>query len=137
MRAAISKAAIKSQLATRFGEDVFKLNNHDYEEVIPTGIPEIDALAGGLTRGAITEIFGPESSGRTSLLLSTLSYATNNDEICALVDTSDVLDAHSAINAAIDLDRLLWIRCSGNLEHSFKAVDLLLQGGGFGLVVLD
>jgi hypothetical protein len=137
MRVALSKTAIESQLTSRFGDDVFKLNDHEYGEVMSTGLPEIDALAGGFPRGAITEIYGSESSGRTSLMLSALAHATRHDEVCALVDTSDVLDPNSAVNAAVDLEKLLWIRCGGNLEHSFKAIDLLLQGGGFGLVVLD
>src|SRR6185295_460695 len=133
MRAALSKTAIESQLTSRFGVDVFKLNDHGYGEVMSTGLPEIDALAGGFPRGAITEIYGSESSGRTSLMLSALAQATRHDEVCALVDTNDVLDPSSAVSAAVDLERLLWIRCAGNLEHSFKAIDLLLQGGGFGL----
>jgi hypothetical protein len=102
-----------------------------------TGLDEIDALVRGFPRGAITEIYGPESSGRTSMMLSALAHATKHEEVCALVDTNDVLDPKSAANARMDLERLLWIRCAGNLEHSFKAVDLLLQGGGFGLVALD
>ncbi len=137
MRTALSKAVIESELTTRFGPEIFKLNDRGYAEVISTGLPEIDALAGGFPRGAITEIFGPESSGRTSVMLSALAEASNNAEVCALIDTNDVLDLSSAVNAAIDLDRLLWIRCGGSLQHSFKAVDLLLQGGGFGLIFLD
>jgi recombination protein RecA len=137
MRAALSKTAIETQLASRFGHDVFKLTDRGYAEVISTGLAEIDALAGGLPRGAITEIYGSESSGRTSLFLSALAYATTHEEVCALVDTNDVLDPKSSANTGVNLERLLWIRCAGNLEHSFKAVDLLLQGGGFGLVALD
>ncbi len=137
MRTAITKRAIESQLATRFGEAVFKLPDRLPAEVISTGIPELDAVTGGFPRGAITEIYGAESSGRTSLALSVMAYASAHDEVCALVDTSDVFDPKSAANAAVNLDRVLWIRCAGNLEHSFKAVDLLLQGGGFGLVALD
>jgi recombination protein RecA len=137
MRVALSKTAIESQLASRFGEDVFKINDRGYAEVLSTGLPEIDAIAAGLPRGAITEIYGLESSGRTSLLLFALADATIHDEVCALVDTNDVLDPKSTADAGVNLDRLLWIRCAGNLEHSFKAVDLLLQGGGFGLVALD
>lgn len=137
MRAALSKTAIETQLASRFGQDVFKLTGRSYADVISTGFPELDALAGGLPRGAITEIYGSESSGRTSLLLSALAHATTHEEVCALVDTNDVLDPKSTANTGVNLDRLLWIRCAGNLERSFKAVDLLLQGGGFGLVALD
>ena len=136
MRSALSRAAIESELVTRFGS-TFKRREKALAEVISTGIPEVDSLSGGLPRGAITEIFGPASSGRTSLLLAALAFATTHDEVCALVDTSDALDPTSAANAGIDLDRLLWIRCVSNVEHAFKATDLLLQGGGFGLVLLD
>jgi hypothetical protein len=137
MRLALSKAAIESQLTTKFGEDVFKINDHRYAEVLSTGIPAVDDLAQGFPRGAVTEIFGSESSGRTSLMLSALAQATTHDEVCAVVDTNDVFDPKSAVAAGMDLERVLWIRCGGNLERSFKAVDLLLQGGGFGLVFLD
>jgi len=137
MRVALSKAVIESQLATKFGEDVFKINDRGYAEVLSTGIPAVDELAQGFPRGAVTEVFGSESSGRTSVMLSALAHATTHEEVCALVDTNDVLDPQSAVAAGIDLERLLWIRCGGNLERSFKAVDLLLQGGGFGLVFLD
>ena len=136
MRSVLSRAAIESELATRFGS-TFKLREKPSVEVISTGIPEVDSLSSGLPRGAITEIFGPASSGRTSLMLAALAFATTHDEVCALVDTSDVLDPTSAANAGIDFDRLLWIRCASNVEHAFKAADLLLQGGGFGLVLLD
>ena len=91
----------------------------------------------GLPRGAITEIHGTASSGRTSLLLSALAVATTQEETCALVDTSDTFDLLSAANARVDCDRLLWVRCSGSVERAFKATDLLLQSGGFGLVALN
>jgi len=45
--------------------------------------------------------------------------------------------AAAAAETGIDFDRLLWIRCAANIEHAFKATDLLLHAGGFGLVVLD
>ena len=137
MRAAISKAEIESTMAARFG-DAFKHHEARSAEVIATGVAHIDSLAGGgLPRGAITEIFGPASSGRTSFLLSTLAAATNHEEVCALVDMNNTLDPESAGRASVNLDRLLWIRCDNNLEHAFKATDLLLQGGGFGIVMLD
>ena len=134
---ALPKAVIESQLSARFGGDVFKVAERRFTEIIPTGITEIDSLAGGLPRGAITEIFGVESSGRTSIMLSTLAHATTHDEVCAVVDTHNSFDPQSASTAGADLDRLLWLRCDGHLENSFKASDLILQGGGFGLVVLD
>jgi hypothetical protein len=137
MRAAISKAELESTIAARFG-DAFKHHETKTAEVIASGISEIDALVGGgLPRGAITEIFGHASSGRTSFMLSTLAAATNHEEVCALVDMNNTLDPESAGRATVNFDRLLWIRCDNNLEHAFKATDLLLQGGGFGIVMLD
>jgi hypothetical protein len=136
MRSALSKAEIESSIASRFG-DAFRIQEKTAPETLSTGVTEVDALTGGIPRGAITEIFGPRSSGRTSLLYSALAYATAHDEICALVDTSDVFAPRAAETAGIDLERLLWVRCAGELEHAFKATDLLLHAGGFGLIVLD
>jgi hypothetical protein len=137
MRAAFSKAEIESEITSRFGS-AFKLPEKRPGEVISTGICEVDSfIGGGLPRGAITEVFGPASSGRTSFMLSALVHATNHEEVCALVDTNNVFDPKSAARAEINCERLLWIRCANNLEHAFKATDLLLQGGGFGLVLLD
>jgi hypothetical protein len=136
MKAALSKAALESDMASRFG-DAFKIHEKPVVETLSTGIPEIDALTGGMPRGAISEIFGPASSGRTSLMFSMLAYATAHQETCALIDTSDVFAPGAAATAGIDFDRLLWVRCAGDLEHAFKATDLLLHAGGFGLVILD
>jgi len=137
MRAAFSKAEIETEIASRFGS-AFKLHEKGPAELLSSGIPQIDSFTGGgLPRGAITEIFGPASSGRTSFMLSALAHATTHEEVCALVDISNVFDPNSASQAEMNLERLLWIRCANNLEHAFKATDLLLQGGGFGMVMLD
>lgn len=78
----------------------------------PTGIPALDdALQGGLPIGAITELTGPECSGRTSLALSFLARLTRDNRVCAWVDVSDALYPESAAAAGVDLNRLLWIRC--------------------------
>ena len=137
MRAAFSKAEIESEITSRFGS-AFKLPEKRPAEVIPTGLCEVDSfIGGGLPRGSITEVFGPASSGRTSFMLSALAHATERQDVCALVDTSNAFDPKSASGAEINFERLLWIRCANHLEHAFKSTDLLLQGGGFGLVVLD
>lgn len=136
MRSALSKVEIESDIASRFG-DAFRVHEKIHAETLSSGIAEIDSLTGGIPRGAITEIFGPRSSGRTSLMYSALAYATAHDEICAVVDMNDVFAPSAAAAVGIDFDRLLWIRCAGNLEHAFKATDLLLHAGGFGLVILD
>ncbi len=140
-------------------------------EMASSGIPAIDALTGGLPRGCLTEICGPASSGRTTLLLAALAATTRRGEFCVVVDASDVLDPHSAAAAGVELDRLLWIRCSDDdprknsspqrprdtetnplkdqiqfkgknplehrLEQVLRATDLLLESGGFGLIILD
>jgi hypothetical protein len=133
--------------------------------MVSCGIAAVDALTGGLPRGALTEICGPASSGRTSLMLAVLAQMTSRNEVCALMDATDAFDPISAAAAGVYLERLLWIRCghslpvprfplpiqtpqekreTGNqkretvgLEQALKATDLLLQGGGFGLVIVD
>jgi len=135
-----------------------------------SGILALDALTGGLPRGCITEIYGPASSGRTSVLLSALSAATCRGEFCVIVDASDALDPQSLASSRIDLEKLLWIRCGEHapqrhriternhqqrkaespaprargqqfseqrLEQLLRSADMLLESGGFGLIVLD
>jgi hypothetical protein len=136
LKLAISKAEIESELAHRFGSAI-RLREKPAAETMSTGVPEIDRIASGFPRGAITEILGPASSGRTSLLHSALAASTTRQEVCALVDASDSFDAASAARAGADFDQLLWIRCGSKVDHAIKATDLLLQSGGFGLVALD
>ncbi len=160
---------------------------------IATGIAALDELSGGIPRGALTEICGPASSGRTSVLLSLMARMTQANEVCALVDATDSFDPRSADAAGVELKRVLWVRCSDSpqgstrkgiddcrltiadckpahgrnrqssivnpqssvspclrvenysrrrsefsrVEQALKATDLLLQGGGFGLVAVD
>ncbi len=80
-------------------------------EMVSSGIPQLDALTGGLARGCLTEICGAASSGRTSVLLIALARATQRGEVCALVDTSDTFDPASAAAAGMEMSRLLWVRC--------------------------
>jgi recombination protein RecA len=105
-------------------------------ETVLTGIPEIDALAGGFPRGALTEICGPPCSGRTTVLLSALASRTAEAEVCALIDARDSFDPRSAEAAGVELRQLLWVRCR-SLEQSLHAADLVIQGGGFGFIALD
>ncbi|MGA7592788.1 MAG: hypothetical protein WBW02_19920, partial [Candidatus Sulfotelmatobacter sp.] len=113
-------------------------------EMVSSGIAAMDALTGGLPRGCLTEICGPASSGRSTLMLSALSAATRRGEYCAVVDASDSLDPQSLAAAGIELDRLLWVRCGKNspqaehcLEQLLRTTDLLLESGGFGMIALD
>src|SRR6516164_7601242 len=80
-------------------------------EMASFGIPQIDALTGGLPRGCLTEICGPESTGHTTVMLAALAAATRRQETCTLIDASDSFDPLSAAATGIDLKRLLWVRC--------------------------
>jgi recombination protein RecA len=102
------------------------------EDTLPSGVPGLD-----LPRGAVTEIHGPASSGRASIRNAALAQATQQDEICALIDVEDAFDPASAAAAGVALDRLLWVRCGHQPERALKVADLILQGGGFGLVAMD
>jgi hypothetical protein len=125
--------------------------SQDELAVAATDLSPLDArLGGGFPRGQLSELVGPRSSGRTSLLLRTLAAATARGELVALVDALDRLDVASADAAGIDLERLLWIRghvvsnpglCRDSnqraLEQAMKALTLVLQAGNFGVVALD
>ena len=128
-------------------------------EVASTGIEAADRiLDGGLPIGAISEIVGPASSGRTSLARSFLARRTDEGYVCAWVDVHDALDPESAAASGINLKRLLWVRCQNpstqpaqaattfrsrenkpwsRLDQALRATDLLLQAGGFAAIVLD
>src|SRR5262245_54802747 len=132
----VTLTELESTLTSRFGTAV-RFREKPVPEVVSSAIPAVDSIIGAITRGAITELFGSRSSGRTTLAVSILAEATTRQEVCALVDCNDSLDPATASAAGVDLNRLLWIRCAANIEHAFKATELLLQGGGFGIVILD
>jgi hypothetical protein len=128
----------------------------DPTSLVPTDIAGIDTcLRGGLPRGQLSELTGPCSSGRMTLLMQLFAAATQRDEIAAFVDTHDRLDVASVAAAGVDLDRLLWVRGltdSGSqtsssgfrtpdadhaIDRALKALNLVLQAGGFGIVAID
>ena len=83
----------------------------DEYAVARTGVTGLDArLEGGFPRGQLSEIVGPRSSGRASLLLQVCAAATSRGELVALVDVLDMLDVASAEAAGVDLDRVCWVR---------------------------
>ena len=80
--------------------------------VLPTGLNALDEiLRGGLPVGALTELVGPECSGRTSVALKFVAGLTQAGRVCAWIDVSNALDPASAAAAGVDLERLLWVRC--------------------------
>ena len=145
-------AILESALATRKLDRTLtttlpSLDRLDPSALAPTRIEDLDTcLHGGVPRGELSEIAGPRSSGRTSLLLHLMAAATARGELVALVDTCDRLDVASVSAAGVAPDRLLWVRgdaISGTVladrvvERALKAFNLILQAGGFGVVALD
>ena len=125
------------------------------QETVKTGLFELDQqLGGGLPLGQMSEIVGPRSSGRTSLLMAILAAATSRGEMVALVDTFDLFDPESAAAAGVDLHRMLWVRgdpcapafpllanrqagADRAITRALKATNLILQSGVFGVMALD
>ncbi|MCU1243898.1 MAG: RecA domain protein [Candidatus Acidoferrum typicum] len=137
--AASSLATLRSKIEADLRGRVaspFAYRDRNTFELVSTGIPEMDALVGGLPRGAMTEICGAACSGRTSLLLSALASRTADGEVCALVDARDSFDPLTGNAAGIALEKLLWVRCQ-NIDQALRAMDLLIQAGGFGMVAVD
>jgi recombination protein RecA len=127
------------------------IDPRDESALAPSGITPLDArLGGGFPRGQLSELVGPRSSGRTSLVLQMMAAAAARGELVALVDALDMLDVESAAAAGVALPQLLWVRghvvmnpgmCRDlnqrALEQAIRALTLVLQAGNFGLVVFD
>src|SRR5580765_1361459 len=128
-----------------------QIDPRDEHALAPCGISALDArLGGGFPRVQLSELVGPRSSGRTSLLLQMLAAATRRGELVALVDALDMFDVESAAGAGVELERLLWIRglvvtnpgmCRDlnqrAVVQAIRAFTLVLEAGNFGLVVFD
>ena len=114
---------------------------------LATGLAEVDRLLdGGFPRGALSEIHGPGSSGRTGVLLGLLARTTGRGGLAALVDPLDRFDPSSAAANGVDLPRLLWVRgprvaseepSSKALADATAAVATLATSGLFDVVALD
>jgi recombination protein RecA len=105
---------------------------------IPTGAISIDyALGvGGMPRGRVIEIFGPESSGKTTLALQVIAQAQKLGGISAFVDAEHALDAAYARKLGVDLDNLL-VSQPDNGEQALEIVEVLIRSGGVDVVVVD
>jgi recombination protein RecA len=120
---------------------------------VGTGVSLLDDaehLAGGWPKGQLSEVIGPASSGRTSVVMATLAAVTQQGGMVALVDVADRLDPASAEAAGVVLDRLLWVRgpqlswgasqmTVGDLavQRGLRAFDLIVRAGGVAVVVFD
>ncbi|CAG0964715.1 Protein RecA [Anaerolineae bacterium] len=134
------ESALKS-LSQRFGEGaVLRLGDaqHLQVEVIPSGCLSLDMAlgVGGLPRGRVTEIYGAESSGKTTLCLHVIAEAQKQGGIAAFVDMEHALDARYAARIGVNLDRL-YIAQPDTAEQALEICEVLIRSGTFAVVVLD
>ena len=130
------------QIEKQFGKgSIMRLGGKDAIAAIPsisTGSVSIDwALGiGGVPRGRVTEIFGPESSGKTTLALLVIAEAQKKGGMAAFVDAEHALDAQYAKKLGVDLDNLL-VSQPDNGEQALEIVEVLVRSGGVDVVVVD
>ena len=107
-------------------------------EAISTGIIGVDLAlgVGGIPKGRITEIFGPESSGKTTLTLQTIASAQRNGDICAFIDAEHALDPAYAAALGVDLDTLVFTQPSSG-EEALDIVESLAMSGAVDVIVVD
>jgi len=107
-------------------------------EAISTGVIGVDLAlgVGGIPKGRITEIYGPESSGKTTLTLQTIANAQKNGDICAFIDAEHALDPVYAANLGVDIDSLVFTQPSSG-EEALEMVEALANSGAVDLIVVD
>ena len=107
-------------------------------EVIPTGSVALDAAlgVGGLPRGRIVEIYGPESSGKTTVALHAVANAQRNGGIAAFIDAEHALDPEYAKKLGVDTDALL-VSQPDTGEQALEITDMLIRSGALDIVVVD
>jgi len=105
---------------------------------IPTGSISLDIALGigGVPRGRVVEIFGPESSGKTTLALQVIAQAQKRGGMAAFVDAEHALDATYAKKLGLDIDNLL-VSQPDNGEQALEIVEVLVRSGGVDVVVVD
>ncbi len=133
--------AIIKELEKKYGEGtVFKFSDKKTVKVetIPTGSISLDyALGvGGIPRGRIIEVFGPESSGKTTLALSIIAQAQKQGLKCAFIDAEHSLDPDYARNIGVDLDQII-ISQPNSGEQALDIVEGVVRSGEIGLIVVD
>ena len=107
-------------------------------EVIPTGSIALDVALGigGLPRGRVVEIYGPESSGKTTVALHAIANAQRAGGICAFIDAEHALDPEYAAKLGVDTDQLL-VSQPDNGEQALEIADMLVRSGALALIVID
>ncbi|OHA27345.1 MAG: recombinase RecA [Candidatus Taylorbacteria bacterium RIFCSPHIGHO2_02_FULL_46_13] len=129
------------QIKTKFGEESIMMLGEKPRvdiDVIPTGSIGLDAAlgVGGVPRGRIIEIFGPESSGKTTLALHIVAEAQKKGGICAYIDAEHAMDPEYAKKLGVQIEHLL-ISQPDTGEQSLEIVDSLVRSGKVDVIVID
>ena len=130
-----------SQVEKNFGKgSVMQMgcDERDAIEAIPTGSLSLDMCLGigGLPKGRIIEIYGPESGGKTTLSLHCVAEAQRMGELCLFVDAEHALDVEYARALGVDVDKL-YISQPSSGEEALEIADTIIKSGAVGLVVID
>ncbi|MFA5888943.1 MAG: recombinase RecA [Candidatus Paceibacterota bacterium] len=129
------------EIRTKFGDDsIMMLGDKPHVDVnaISTGSIGLDAAlgVGGLPRGRIVEIFGPESSGKTTLSLHVIAEAQKKGGICAFIDAEHAMDPEYSQRLGVKIDQLL-ISQPDNGEQALEIVESLVRSGKIDVIVID
>lgn len=135
-------AAAMAQIEKQFGKGaIMRLDGSTPPpaiDVLSTGSLQLDIALGigGLPRGRVIEIYGPESSGKTTLTLSAVAQGQSQGLQCAFIDAEHALDTNYAANLGVDLGNLL-ISQPDNGEQALEIVDSLVRSGAVDVIVVD
>ncbi|HSM14481.1 MAG TPA: recombinase RecA [Thermoanaerobaculia bacterium] len=130
-----------TQIERQFGKgSIMRLGQQEALalEVVPTGSLAVDAAlgVGGFPRGRVVEVFGPESSGKTTLALSVVGQAQRRGGVAAFIDAEHALDAEYAKKLGVDIDNLL-VSQPDNGEQALEIAEMLVRSNGVDVVVID
>ena len=133
--------AALAQIERQFGKgSVMRLGDEGRAPIacIPTGSIALDIALGigGLPRGRIIEVYGPESSGKTTVALHAIANAQRAGDICAFIDAEHALDPEYAKKLGVDIDALL-VSQPDTGEQALEIADMLIRSGAIGLIVID
>lgn len=137
-------ADLKQFIATankELGENTAVLIDEDFKvdiDVIPTGIESVDKATGigGFPRGKISEVFGKEGSGKTTLCLHAIAQATKSGMDCAFIDTEQAISFDRMKKIGIDTKRLVFSQPNSG-EEALNLVEMMMRDGRFAMVVVD
>ena len=130
-----------AQIDKQFGKgSIMRMGEQSFKgiETVPTGALALDIAlgVGGLPRGRVVEIFGPESSGKSTLAMHVVAEAQRNGGVCAYIDAEHAMDPVYARSIGVDIDQLL-ISQPDTGEQALEIADMLVRSGALDVVVID